>query len=67
MFEKWQSVENFVALSCDGQVLAKVTVGSENEASKTVSFTGLLTGNDAEWIVYAYENPLPAELTEKEE
>ena len=67
VFEKWQSVENFVALSCDGKVLAKVTVGSENEASKTVSFTGLLTGNDAEWIVYAYENPLPAELTEKEE
>lgn len=64
-FEKWQSVNNFVALSCDEEVLAKVTVGADDGTAKTVSFSGLLTKDDAEWIVYAYENPLPAALTEK--
>lgn len=64
-FEKWQSVNNFIALSCDDEVLAKVTVSGDDGTAKTVSFSGLLTKDDAEWIVYAYENPLPTAFTDK--
>lgn len=63
-YEKWQSVNNYITLNCDGEELARVTVSGANERVDTVSFSGKLDYNTAEWIVYAYEDPLPFQLTE---
>lgn len=39
-------------------------MNAENDIPQTVSFSGTLTKDMAEWIVYAYENPMPIALKE---
>lgn len=63
-YEKWQSVKNYITLCCDGEELARVTVNGRDAETDTVSFCGTLAKETAEWIVYAYEDPLPFPLTE---